>query len=224
VDLNEKMQNVRRASRLLAAYYRRVMTILGMVERTLEEKKKLRLKLHYWSSAEHRDIGRQSTNPVGRWGWDFLVLQNTWFRWSTDGKSRPGKAGSVQVYLRHVTDDAYQKPDDGTEPDPATFAPVDQAQSWIYLYACALVRGSCSDSWDRCDEVFQGTANDADDWSGNIVVVQSDGLENASADILVHYIGWRVPMTDLQTEDDVDSKLLQPLREALDKIVIAPDR
>ncbi|MCB9779847.1 MAG: hypothetical protein H6742_14875 [Alphaproteobacteria bacterium] len=222
MDLNEKMQNVRRASRLLAAYYRRVMTILAMVERTLDEKKKLRLKLHYWSSTQHQNIGKQSTNPVGRWGWDFLVLQDTWFRWSTDGKAAPVKPGSVQVYFQHVTDDAYDKPEDGTEPDPATFASVEESQSWVYLYAYALVRGSCEDSWASIDGVFEDTANEEDEWSGEVVVVQSDGLENPSADVLVHYVGWRVPMTDLETEDDVEAKLLQPLRAALDKIVIAP--
>ena len=223
MELKEKMQNVRRASRLLAAYYRRVMTILGKVERTAEEKKKLRLKLNYWSSTHHSNIGNQSKNPVGRWGWDFLVLQDVWFRWTTDGKGNPSKAGSVVLYFQHVTDDAYEKPDDGTEPDPSAFASADSAESWVQVYAYALVRGACSSSWQDIDALFEDVADEESEWSGDIVGMPTDGLESPSADILIQYVGWRVPMTDLATEDDVEALILQPLREALDRIVVAPN-
>lgn len=222
MDLSEKMLNVRRATRLLASYYRRVMTILGMVERTLEQQKKLKLKFHRWSSIHHRDMGKQSTNPLGRWGWDFLPLQDAYFMWTTGGGVQPLKTGSVVVFVQHESDDGYEKPDDGTEPDPSEFKAAEKAESWFYVYAYGLARGKCANSWWEVAEVGDEAVADDEDWSGNVCVFEADALDGLSVDGVLQYWGLKVPMSELALEADVEVKIIAPLVEALRRLVVPP--
>ena len=119
MDLSEQHVNVRKATRVLAGYYRRLLHVLASVERTLEEASSLRLSFLRWDGIHHENVGRQTTDPVSRWGWDFLPLSWAWFRWTTDGKPHPIGPGSAIVAVQHEVDSGYRQ--DGTEPDPMAF-------------------------------------------------------------------------------------------------------
>ncbi len=224
MDIHEKLINVRRANRLLAAYYRRVMTILRMVDRTLEEQRKPTMKFHYWSATHHRDIGRQSTNPIGRWGWDFLTLEDAWFLWTPHGKPTPTATGDLAVFFQHVTDDGYAKVGDSTEPDPTAFRPAEECETFIRIWLYGVARGTCDNYWHRMDENIEASIDDETFFNGMVHQIERSLLKNPSGDALAQCMGWRVSMADLETEDAVQAKIIEPLRAALDTIAVPTTR
>ena len=115
MDLSEKMVNVRRATRLLASYYRRLIDIMAMVEGVLVEQPKLNLTFRRWGSTYHHNIGYQTKSPVGRWGWDFLPLQDAWFDYTSGGQRVPDGKGNLYVCLQHITDSVYEKNEDESD-------------------------------------------------------------------------------------------------------------
>ena len=47
-------------------------------------------------------------------------------------------------------------------------------------------------------------------------------LDEVSPGKVIHYVGWRVAVHDLATEDDVEAKVLSPLRAALERASVPP--
>lgn len=227
MDLTEKLANVRRAGRLVAAYNRRVMSILGIVERTLEQQPQLGLAFNKWSSTHFNNIGKQTTAVVGRWGWDFLNLYDAWFRWTRDGKTERvvggAKERSVSARIRHIMDDGFAR-GDGTEPDPRDFVDADQAGSWLEIELLCVLRGTSDDTWDQL-EAARATALDAGEerWSGDVVTVPIDGVSNPSAEFAMQHVGWRVPMSDVDSAESVAEQVETRLSNALERIVVAPE-
>lgn len=220
MELNEKLIHVRQGTRLLAAYYRRIVDILGLVQATLDGKTKLGLRFRRWEPWHTESIGKQTVSPVGRWGWDFVPLADAWFVWSTDKRDTPVGAGSVAVQVDHVTDTGFAVPEDETEPDPSTFRPSSECSTVLRIYVYALVRGACADSWDRIYHVNQDADDARDLHDGRVHVVPTDALAGASADALIRYVGWEVSLADLATEKDVEDRVTRVLEGHLDTIVI----
>lgn len=218
MDLPEKLTNVRRATRLLAAYNRRLISILSLVNQALESTPKLGICFVRWDPIHHKAIGQQRTAIFGRWGWDYVPLSYSWFQWSTDGEDRPKQAGAVFVAVQHDID-AYQKPVDGTEPDPTTFGPEEAQVSRLRVWITALVSGSSGDTWSRIDEVIEGAFDDAQQWDAARWEVPTAALSATPAGSVIRYVGWEVQMDTIASEHDVDTLLLTPLRQHLADIM-----
>jgi hypothetical protein len=225
MELIEKLTNVRRAARLIAAYNRRVMTILGTIERQLQQQQQLGLAFNKWSSTHFSNIGKQTTAVVGRWGWDFINLYDAWFRWTRDGRTDPVVSRSktrlpVAVRVRHIMDDGYS-PTDGTEPDPRSFEDAEKSGSWFEIELLCIRRGSSDDGWDKLEAARDAALSEDVRWSGEVVAVSVDDVSNASTDFAIQHIGWRVSMAELDSAESVSERIEVRLQHAMERVVIA---
>jgi hypothetical protein len=216
VDLNEKLLNVRYATRLLASYYRRLMTVLGVVDRELVTASHARLRFVRWDPTHHEAIGKQTAAPFGRWGWDFLPLMDASFCWSTDGRTAPTGPGSAAVFVWHQSDTGYASGEG--EPDPTAFLPAEEADTELMVYAYALVSGGCAAPWSAIDERFDAEHDMGFDF-GEPRAVPTDGLTGVEPGTVVRYVGWSVRLADLGSEADVEARVLAPLRERLERLL-----
>jgi len=219
MDLTTKLINVRRATRLLAAYNRRLLGLLSMVDGTLSNTSKLRLKHNRWEPVYHRKIGRQTTAPFGRWGWDYLPLSWMWMRWTTDGKDTPVRKQSTVVSVQHVADTGYSaahEKADG-EPTPEDFVPVDQTKTELWIWVIAVL-GRSEDRWNTIEEHTEEMLEWEQQLNHQIHTVSVDALESTPAGTELRYVGWKVDVSALETEDDVDTHVLAPIRQALTDI------
>jgi len=221
MDVNEKLVNVRRATRLLASYYRRVVDIITLLDSTLESQARFKLKFLRWDATHHRHIGQQTTSVLGRWGWDFLPIQDATFQWTTGGKKSPTGPGSVYVGMWHQTDDAYESRDDETEPVAHEFRPAAESKTLIHVYVFGVVQGDTPDRWHAVESLGWRSLADSECWDHQLHEVPVDALDEADPGTQIRYLGWRIPMAELETEDDVEARILAPLRTALDQIVAA---
>jgi hypothetical protein len=174
------------------------------------------MKFIEWRPTHHDAIGKQTTPPFGKWGWDFLPLLDAWFWWSSDKQAAPATPGSISVVLVHSSDSGYEA-DEG-EPDPAAFAPAEESTTTLTIQAYALVSGACSSSWEAIDERFEEEEG-VDFESGAIMTVPTDGLDGVAPGTEIRFVGWTVPLHELLTEDDVEKRLLAPLRANLVEIL-----
>lgn len=219
MDVTEKLLNVRRATRLLASYYRRVVDIVTLVDRTLESQARFRTKFLRWDAHHHRHIGQQTTSVVGRWGWDFLPVQDATFQWTTDGSKFPAGPGSVFVNIWHQSDDGYAKREDEGEPVPTDFAPVEETETRLYVFLYAVASGDSNDRWSTIERVASEAVDESDWWNQSLHRIPTDALDGADPGTQIRYMGWRIPMSALETQDAVEQQLLAPLRQALDRVV-----
>jgi hypothetical protein len=215
MDLNEKIVNVRRATRLLASYNRRLMSILTLVNQTTESADKVALKFQMSAPFYHRPMGKQTTSPIGRWGWDYLPLSYAWFRWSTNGKAVPDGPHPVAVTLLHNVDDGYVTSDDQDEPDPSTFGPAEDHRTMIYVTIVAVTSGSSTDSWPSIGQVIVDRFAGHEQLDGVVKDVPTSSLPGTAAGAVVRYVGWEIPVESVASEQDVETLILEPLRKYL---------
>lgn len=208
MDLPEKLTNVRRATRLLAAYHRRLLAIGAAVDAATRALGDGRTRFVEWRPTHHRPIGNQTSSPFDRWGWDFVPLMDAWFWWTTDGRRSPVGPGSLSVMLWHQGDSGYRR--GGGEPDPVGFDPAEQSTTTLSVHVFALAAGPCGADWDAIDKKFG-----SDDVSGAVRECAPAGLDGTGPGTVIRYVGWRVSVADLATETDVEVRLLKPLRDHL---------
>jgi hypothetical protein len=214
MDLPEKLTNVRRATRLLAAYYRRVMSVLTLINQANEAIPVVALKFTRWDPAHTDPIGKQTTSPFGRWGWDFLPLSYSTFRWSTEGALTPVRPGSAFVGIWHEVDDGYTS-SGADEPDPTTFGAAEAQRTRLYVWILALKSGTTTDTWDAIGKVAENAFNAAEQSDGAVRDVPIGSVGGTMPGTVIRYLGWEVPIEAIGTEQDVEVLILQRLRQAI---------
>jgi len=55
------------------------------------------------------------------------------------------------------------------------------------------------------------------------VTVPIDGVSNPSAEFAMQHVGWRVPMSDVDSAESVAEQVETRLSNALERIVVAPE-
>lgn len=207
MDLNDKLANVRNAHRLLAAYNRRLITIVEMLQAHLGQRPELPLSWVERSTTHTRSVGRQTTGLAGRWGWDFLPLSYASMYWSTDGGYKPRHSPSACIQLTHVIDTGWQHK--GSEPDPNTFKNASDCDSELILSVFALCRGTCDMNWTHLDKHGESLWSDEEAYSGKLFDFPADTITGANDDTVVRYIAALVPMVRLEREEDVVREVLR---------------
>jgi len=215
MELPAKLANVRRATRLLAAYNRRLIGLLSMVDGSLNSLSKLRMKHYRWDPVYHRAIGRQTTPIFSRWGWDYGPLSWMWMRWTTDGKDTPNRKQSTMVAVQHMVDTGYTRGEG--EPSPNDFADADETRTELWVWVIA-VAGKTSDTWDVIRNHIDETLGEEKHFDNVMHQVGTDELEGTPAGTELRYIGWKIDISALATEADVEREVLAPLRQALTDI------
>lgn len=212
-DLNERLLNVRRATRLLASYYRRVLDIAKLLETALVDHDGTIAWLG-WSAAHYKNVGQKRVNITQRWAWDQLPFAFSYLEWSTEGGSSPANSGDVFVALQSVTDSGFSKPGGGAEPDPVDFEPAESASTYLQVCVIGLANGACEASWDDiwnqvADEVHDKTRIDPqDEWA-------------ASEDVQIYSKMLRVDASQLPDRAAVQAQLIEPTLEAIAECVTA---
>lgn len=212
MELSEKLTNVRRATRLLAAYNRRLLSILKLVHETAQSADKLALEFIRWQPMYHAPIGNQTTEPFARWGWDFLPLSFSGFRWTTNGKSKPSGPGSVMLGVWHEVDEAYEK-SGGSEPDPVKFRAAEESSTLLYVWLLAIKSGTVTDEWSAVAEVVEKSLTLAAQMDGAVKDIPIDSLPGAATGAVVRFVGLAVPIEGIGSETAVETRLLAPLRK-----------
>jgi hypothetical protein len=215
MDLPVKLVNVRRATWLLAAYNRRLMSILTLVNQAAVQAPKVGLKFLRWDPAHNRAIGNQTTSPFGRWGWDYLPLSYSIFRWTTKGEPAPDGPGSMFLGLGHWMDSAYGRTPDPAEPDPSTFGSAEDQRTIITVWLLAVTSGTTTDTWDAIRGVVKTAFEPHERTDGVVKDVPIGSLPGAGAGTVIRYVGWEVAVEEIASEQHVDTLILEPLRKNL---------
>jgi hypothetical protein len=218
-DQRTKLTNVRRAVRLLAAYHTRLLDCLQRIEVEAKEASP-GLWFQRWEPTHHAPVERSATSPLGRWGWDFVPLQNAWIRWSTNAEDGPKKPGQVAVYVQHIADDGYDNKVKGHRgPDPTKFKDAADCNSLLQIWIYALPVGTSKATWQEIEAAFEAAGLEDLYWDGCVHDLQLPGVSLGPAAVL-RYVGWEVNMADLGTDDDLAPRILVPLRDRLRAIVV----
>lgn len=221
MDLNEKLVNVRRAVRLLAGYHARLLDLLQMAHGELEAVPGARMRFERWEPVHHAHVDRSTKNPLGRWGWDFVPLQNTYFQWTTDGAERPVPGRNLAVVIQHLADTGYTPGPGHRGPDPATFREAAECDTVLQIIAYGLVRGTFSGTWLELDDALVKVAPESQLWDGEVHMYRQADLAPLAADAVLRNVGWEVSLRELATEQEVVDRLLEPLRRRT-RALLAP--
>lgn len=199
-ELARTLADVRRASRLLVAYQRRMNEVFYRVHLALQARG---LEHRWWGSDRHRTPARSHVLQFapGKWAWDMFPGLSLAAEWSTGGPA------VRRVYLALDTDTGFEKPASGGEPDPTCFSLApDDARTRLRagLYTA-----------DRADPPW--------------VQIRVHALEHrwhraVDQEIDWDWQGWRgtyryleVPAEALVSGDAVDRLLVQPLAAWADR-------
>ncbi len=225
MDNAEKLLHVRRANRLLASYYRRVLDVLRLMQAEMASHRDARLSFKEWSTPRFRRIVGRQTTPIldyNQWAWDYLPLTALTLVWSSNGKDGPSEPGAVRVSVHHTTDTGMEDwmGDDHKDryPDPTDFPEADRSRSEIRVWMYGLAAGTCPSTWAEMDEIADEALDEAQTFDGAVHALAVDLFEGTD-DAVVRYFGWKVDLAEIADESDVERLLLEPLRTALTAVV-----
>ncbi|TKB50671.1 hypothetical protein FCL40_05860 [Ferrimonas sediminicola] len=103
VSLQDALNDVRKAQRLLVAYHQRVMPIIDTLARSLG------CRFHYWQPTHHNPPSHGAIEPFGQWAWDFSPLNDASFLFLTE-EAEQGECEGPDAWLlvvRLVTDSGF---------------------------------------------------------------------------------------------------------------------
>jgi hypothetical protein len=130
--LEDALTDVRKAYRLLWAYQRRIYDMVELAAGEFDDMN------FYWWTTLHADRPVQSgTNPMnGRWAWDMLPMARVSYLFlSSDTDRNRTMPGQWMLEVHVDSDGGFEENEEGTEPDPETFASAAESASSMTLYA-----------------------------------------------------------------------------------------
>ncbi len=123
-NLKNVLIEVRKAYRLIYLYQK---NIISTIDRFSQE---FPCQFYWWTPTKNSPTPQRSTNPTGRWVWDFLPLYSPAFLYiSEGGQASDHSPGEWLLSLELITDSEYDP--DGAEPNPLNFEKAENSETLL---------------------------------------------------------------------------------------------
>ncbi|WP_445778112.1 hypothetical protein [Shewanella sp.] len=182
---------VRSASRLLAAYYQRLLPTLAQIA------KGLNVDFYTWSPKEFTRPAQLTTSPFERWGWDMLPALSTYYVFKHVEDNNKVRVGEYLVEFLVNSDSAVMSnSNNGSEPNALSLSTsVDEAKSTLKISIYAPYKDSEKNwhygMWNTCPN-FPATQDpnpmqnvDSEAYYSSFEVPLADVMEDGAVDVLV---------------------------------------
>ncbi len=141
-EMKSALADVRRAYRLVWSYQRRVLDIVALIAGEFDEH-----EFYVWETYPRDRPAGRIKDPTGKWAWDLVPLHKASFLYLPPeaDRNRP-ISGQWMLEIAVETDDGFEDPETGDEPDAAEFDDAASCSSTVTLYAWLCI-ASCERNW-----------------------------------------------------------------------------
>jgi hypothetical protein len=198
--IGDVLEDVRRAHRLVHAYYRRVLDTMRVAVEEVERRCDVPLPYRDWQPYRYSWPRNGDVTDPGRWAWDGLPYAHmeAWFT-----SSREPGPGGVYLSIAHVVDTGFIK-EGKVEPDSRHFLGVEHTTSTFGPVIIVPGGPLTTSKWSNFHAVVEGASNYTGWGDGKVHHLDIEGSP-------VAYGGFDVDLARLATEADLRDNLVEPL-------------